>query len=131
MSCGNRALSVAWRTGRFGVADREKVEEAIALVGLKPLAHRLVDSLSGRTSARVDCDAGRAGQPLPAARRTTPALILPPTRLMFSRFGAPPEPAAWPDGYCGCCTISTWRRATVIILSPFAAGEDDCRGFAV
>ncbi len=28
--------------GRFGVADREKVEEAIALVGLKPLAHRLV-----------------------------------------------------------------------------------------
>ena len=33
--------------GRFGAADREKVEEAIALVGLKPLAHRLVDSLSG------------------------------------------------------------------------------------
>ena len=28
--------------GRFGAADREKVEEAIALVGLKPLAHRLV-----------------------------------------------------------------------------------------
>ncbi len=27
--------------GRFGAADREKVEEAIALVGLKPLAHRL------------------------------------------------------------------------------------------
>ena len=39
--------------GRFGVADREKVEEAIALVGLKPLAHRLVDSLSGaNVSAR-------------------------------------------------------------------------------
>ena len=34
--------------GRFGAADREKVEEAIALVGLKPLAHRLVDSLSRR-----------------------------------------------------------------------------------
>ncbi|STI83620.1 ferrichrome transport ATP-binding protein [Escherichia coli] len=28
--------------GRFGAADREKVEEAISLVGLKPLAHRLV-----------------------------------------------------------------------------------------
>jgi ABC-type cobalamin/Fe3+-siderophores transport system ATPase subunit len=28
--------------GRFGVADREKVDEAIALVGLKPLAQRLV-----------------------------------------------------------------------------------------
>ncbi|MFI3411344.1 hypothetical protein V5G94_24700, partial [Citrobacter braakii] len=26
--------------GRFGVADREKVEEAISLVGLKPLGRR-------------------------------------------------------------------------------------------
>ena len=33
--------------GRFGVADREKVEEAISLVGLKPFAHRLVDSHVG------------------------------------------------------------------------------------
>jgi iron complex transport system ATP-binding protein len=35
------------------VADREKVEEAIALVGLKPLAHRLVDSLSGGERQRA------------------------------------------------------------------------------
>lgn len=39
--------------GRFGVADRQKVEEAIALVGLKPLAHRLVDSLSGGERQRA------------------------------------------------------------------------------
>jgi ferric hydroxamate transport system ATP-binding protein len=39
--------------GRFGVADREKVEEAIELVGLKPFAHRLVDSLSGGERQRV------------------------------------------------------------------------------
>lgn len=39
--------------GRFGVADREKVEEAIALVGLKPFAHRLVDSLSGGERQRA------------------------------------------------------------------------------
>lgn len=39
--------------GRFGVADREKVEEAIGLVGLKPLAHRLVDSLSGGERQRA------------------------------------------------------------------------------
>lgn len=39
--------------GRFGVADREKVEEAISLVGLKPLAHRLVDSLSGGERQRA------------------------------------------------------------------------------
>ena len=39
--------------GRFGAADREKVEEAIALVGLKPLAHRLVDSLSGGERQRA------------------------------------------------------------------------------
>lgn len=39
--------------GRFGVADREKVEEAIALVGLKPLANRLVDSLSGGERQRA------------------------------------------------------------------------------
>ena len=35
------------------VADREKVEEAISLVGLKPLAHRLVDSLSGGERQRA------------------------------------------------------------------------------
>ncbi|MTH45165.1 Fe3+-hydroxamate ABC transporter ATP-binding protein FhuC [Intestinirhabdus alba] len=39
--------------GRFGVADREKVEEAIALVGLGPLANRLVDSLSGGERQRA------------------------------------------------------------------------------
>ncbi len=39
--------------GRFGVADRELVEEAIALVGLKPFAHRLVDSLSGGERQRA------------------------------------------------------------------------------
>ncbi len=39
--------------GRFGVADREKVEEAISLVGLKPFAHRLVDSLSGGERQRA------------------------------------------------------------------------------
>ncbi|EFU2055356.1 ATP-binding cassette domain-containing protein [Escherichia coli] len=39
--------------GRFGAADREKVEEAISLVGLKPLAHRLVDSLSGGERQRA------------------------------------------------------------------------------
>jgi iron-chelate-transporting ATPase len=39
--------------GRFGVADREKVDEAIALVGLKPLAKRLVDSLSGGERQRA------------------------------------------------------------------------------
>ena len=37
----------------FGAADREKVEEAISLVGLKPLAHRLVDSLSGGERQRA------------------------------------------------------------------------------
>ncbi len=30
--------------GRFGSTDRENVENAIAVVGLKPFAHRLVDS---------------------------------------------------------------------------------------
>lgn len=39
--------------GRFGAPDREKVEEAIALVGLKPLAGRLVDSLSGGERQRA------------------------------------------------------------------------------
>lgn len=39
--------------GRFGVADREKVDEAIALVGLKSLATRLVDSLSGGERQRA------------------------------------------------------------------------------
>jgi iron-chelate-transporting ATPase len=39
--------------GRFGVADRELVDEAITLVGLKPFAHRLVDSLSGGERQRA------------------------------------------------------------------------------
>ncbi|WP_237929860.1 Fe3+-hydroxamate ABC transporter ATP-binding protein FhuC [Buttiauxella sp. S19-1] len=39
--------------GRFGAADRELVEEAITLVGLKPFAHRLVDSLSGGERQRA------------------------------------------------------------------------------
>lgn len=39
--------------GRYGVEDREKVEEAIALVGLKPFARRLVDSLSGGERQRA------------------------------------------------------------------------------
>ena len=39
--------------GRFGVEDRERVEEAIALVGLKPFAQRLVDSLSGGERQRA------------------------------------------------------------------------------
>lgn len=39
--------------GRFRSGDREKVEEAIALVGLKPFAGRLVDSLSGGERQRA------------------------------------------------------------------------------
>ncbi|WP_428944024.1 Fe3+-hydroxamate ABC transporter ATP-binding protein FhuC [Pantoea sp. FN060301] len=39
--------------GRYGISDRERVEEAIALVGLKPLAQRLVDSLSGGERQRA------------------------------------------------------------------------------
>lgn len=39
--------------GRFRQNDREKVEEAIALVGLKPFAQRLVDSLSGGERQRA------------------------------------------------------------------------------
>ncbi|WP_034912428.1 MULTISPECIES: Fe3+-hydroxamate ABC transporter ATP-binding protein FhuC [Erwinia] len=39
--------------GRFGAEDRERVEEAIALVGLKPFARRLVDSLSGGERQRA------------------------------------------------------------------------------
>lgn len=39
--------------GRFKVGDRELVEEAIGLVGLKPFAHRLVDSLSGGERQRA------------------------------------------------------------------------------
>ncbi|WP_459176447.1 Fe3+-hydroxamate ABC transporter ATP-binding protein FhuC [Ewingella americana] len=39
--------------GRFKHQDKEKVEEAIALVGLKPFAHRLVDSLSGGERQRA------------------------------------------------------------------------------
>ena len=53
MTGGDWSLPVAWRAGRFGAADREKVEEAISLVGLKPLAHRLVDSfLAANVSGR-------------------------------------------------------------------------------
>ncbi|MDT0205663.1 Fe3+-hydroxamate ABC transporter ATP-binding protein FhuC [Serratia marcescens] len=39
--------------GRFGANDRQQVEEAIALVGLKPFANRLVDSLSGGERQRA------------------------------------------------------------------------------
>lgn len=39
--------------GRYGVEDRERVDEAIALVGLKPFAQRLVDSLSGGERQRA------------------------------------------------------------------------------
>ena len=39
--------------GRFGQEDRVRVEEAIAQVGLKPLAARLVDSLSGGERQRA------------------------------------------------------------------------------
>jgi ABC-type cobalamin/Fe3+-siderophores transport system ATPase subunit len=41
--------------------DREKVEEAIALVGLKPLAHPGGQPLRRRTPAGVDRHAGGAG----------------------------------------------------------------------
>ena len=39
--------------GRYGAEDRQRVDEAIALVGLKPLASRLVDSLSGGERQRA------------------------------------------------------------------------------
>ncbi|MFC3396484.1 Fe3+-hydroxamate ABC transporter ATP-binding protein FhuC [Brenneria rubrifaciens] len=39
--------------GRFGSADREKVDEAIRLVGLNAFANRLVDSLSGGERQRA------------------------------------------------------------------------------
>ncbi len=39
--------------GRFGRDDRERVEEAISLVGLEPFAGRLVDSLSGGERQRA------------------------------------------------------------------------------
>lgn len=39
--------------GRYGQEDRQRVEEAIALVGLKPFAGRLVDSLSGGERQRA------------------------------------------------------------------------------
>ncbi|MBP2169860.1 iron complex transport system ATP-binding protein [Erwinia toletana] len=39
--------------GRFGIEDRERVDEAITLVGLKPFARRLVDSLSGGERQRA------------------------------------------------------------------------------
>ena len=39
--------------GRFGSEDRDRVDEAIALVGLKPFASRLVDSLSGGERQRA------------------------------------------------------------------------------
>lgn len=39
--------------GRFGQEDRDRVDEAIALVGLNPFASRLVDSLSGGERQRA------------------------------------------------------------------------------
>lgn len=39
--------------GRFRLQDREKVDQAIAQVGLKPFAHRMVDSLSGGERQRA------------------------------------------------------------------------------
>ncbi|ATZ10710.1 Fe3+-hydroxamate ABC transporter ATP-binding protein FhuC [Erwinia amylovora] len=39
--------------GRYGAEDRQRVDEAIALVGLKPFAQRLVDSLSGGERQRA------------------------------------------------------------------------------
>lgn len=39
--------------GRYGQEDRDRVDEAIALVGLKPFAGRLVDSLSGGERQRA------------------------------------------------------------------------------
>ncbi len=39
--------------GRFGEADRAKVEEAMALTATGPLADRLVDTLSGGERQRV------------------------------------------------------------------------------
>ncbi|WP_409311362.1 Fe3+-hydroxamate ABC transporter ATP-binding protein FhuC [Pectobacterium sp. B1J-3] len=39
--------------GRFGSVDREKVDEAITMVGLKTFANRLVDSLSGGERQRA------------------------------------------------------------------------------
>lgn len=39
--------------GRYGQEDRNRVEEAIGLVGLKPFAGRLVDSLSGGERQRA------------------------------------------------------------------------------
>ncbi|MCH4542129.1 Fe3+-hydroxamate ABC transporter ATP-binding protein FhuC [Ochrobactrum sp. POC9] len=39
--------------GRFGEADRRKVEEAIELTGIAPFADRLVDTLSGGERQRV------------------------------------------------------------------------------
>ncbi|RWR00471.1 iron-hydroxamate transporter ATP-binding subunit [[Pantoea] beijingensis] len=39
--------------GRFGLEDRERVNEAIRLVGLEPFASRLVDSLSGGERQRA------------------------------------------------------------------------------
>ena len=39
--------------GRFGQDDRDRVEDAIAQVGLKPFAGRLVDSLSGGERQRA------------------------------------------------------------------------------
>lgn len=39
--------------GRFGIEDRQRVDEAITLVGLEPFARRLVDSLSGGERQRA------------------------------------------------------------------------------
>jgi iron complex transport system ATP-binding protein len=39
--------------GRFGTSDQAKVDEAIALTGIRPFAERMVDSLSGGERQRV------------------------------------------------------------------------------
>ncbi len=39
--------------GRFGTSDQAKVDEAIALMGIRPFAERMVDSLSGGERQRV------------------------------------------------------------------------------
>lgn len=52
---GARSLSVTWRgaLGRFGVLDREKVNEAMTLSDVRGMADRLVDTLSGGERQRV------------------------------------------------------------------------------
>lgn len=72
--------------GRFGVADREKVEEAIALVGLKPLAHRLVDSLSGGERQRAWIAMLVAQTAAACSSTNPPPHLISPIRSMFWRW---------------------------------------------